>query len=604
MTLRQFTPLLQAPPVQVGLGIGVVVVGLLVWGLMTWSGTLPGNDDMMRLAQVRDLLAGQNWWDVTQSRFDTPEGGAMHWSRVPDVFIGGLVMLLTPFLGAETAEFAALAIWPRLVLAGTLTAMAVALHRLGAGRAGIVAGLLAFLLSHAVVQFQPGRIDHHGFELMLALTAFAALCSAQRGWRTGVFVAACIALMLTVAIESLPYAAGSIALCGVLWVIRGDRDADLLRGLGGGLAGFAVLAYVLDAPGAGAGRAVCDAYGNFHASALILGGGGLFALGSTGRHFGEWRGRLAAGLGLSMAAGLTALAVDPSCLGSPYSGVDAEIMDGWMVSVTEARDLPRLFATSPAFGIAVFGFALVALIAGGASGVLIKSQNREMVVGLAALTALAVLVMAWQVRAVVFAHGFGAICAGLAAHHLIERLRAEEGTARVAALAGLLVLSPTTWQTAGMQLAPHKTEEPAEQQTEKINCRSAQSLAALSGLPPGRVFAPIDLGAAILVHTDHTIFAAPYHRNPQAIGRAIAVFEAPPQEAKIMLQASGADYLFVCEDLGEFKLYAKRAPEGLAAELANARRLDWLRPAVVVNESPGVQVYRIRQDAVAGTPQP
>ncbi|MEM9738972.1 MAG: hypothetical protein AAF829_03820 [Pseudomonadota bacterium] len=585
---------------QVAFGIALTVLILWIWGLVMWNGLLPGNDDMMRLAQVRDLLAGQGWYDVDQSRFDTPAGGAMHWSRLPDILIGGLILILTPFLGAETAEFAALAFWPRLFLAGTLTAIAVALHRLGVGRAGIAAGLVAFMVSHAVVQFQPGRIDHHGLELMLVLAACAALCAPQRGWKTGLFVAGCVSLMLTVAIESLPYAAGLILFCGLLWSVFGAREASMIKGLGAGLAGFSILAYLLDAPGIGAARAACDAFGNVHASALILGGLGLLALGTAGDRLRDWRARLAVGTGLGVAASLSALAVEPSCLGSPYSGVDAAIMEGWMTSVTEARSLPKLVETSPAFAFAAFGFGLAALAGAVFSFKGAAERQRSVLIGLMGLTVIALLVMAWQVRAVVFVHGFAAIGVGFVAHYLILNLVSQTGTARIAAFAGLIALSPTTWQTAGtyLETKPTEVEKGASKRSE---CRSAEAMARLQALPPSRVFTPIDLGPAVLIHTDHTIFAAPYHRNPGAIGRTLDVFESDPATARKLLQAAGADYLYVCNGLGELALYARRSPDGLAATLLAGDAPSWLEGAGETDANAGPRLLRIRHDAIVGT---
>lgn len=38
-----------------------------------------GGDDLMRLQQVRDWLAGQSWFDTTQYRVQPPEGISIHW---------------------------------------------------------------------------------------------------------------------------------------------------------------------------------------------------------------------------------------------------------------------------------------------------------------------------------------------------------------------------------------------------------------------------------------------------------------------------------------------------------------------------------------------
>ena len=41
------------------------------------GGDLRGNDDMMRMQQGRDLMTGERgWYDVSQRRLLTPEGGA------------------------------------------------------------------------------------------------------------------------------------------------------------------------------------------------------------------------------------------------------------------------------------------------------------------------------------------------------------------------------------------------------------------------------------------------------------------------------------------------------------------------------------------------
>src|ERR1039458_7159007 len=49
------------------------------------TGAFFDSDDAMRLVQVRSLLAGQPWFDMTSYRLDPPAGVFMHWSRVVDV---------------------------------------------------------------------------------------------------------------------------------------------------------------------------------------------------------------------------------------------------------------------------------------------------------------------------------------------------------------------------------------------------------------------------------------------------------------------------------------------------------------------------------------
>ena len=48
--------------------------------LIEWR--FPDPDDILRLVQVRDLLAGQGWFDLDQHRIDPLRNVPMHWSRL------------------------------------------------------------------------------------------------------------------------------------------------------------------------------------------------------------------------------------------------------------------------------------------------------------------------------------------------------------------------------------------------------------------------------------------------------------------------------------------------------------------------------------------
>src|SRR3546814_13905610 len=78
-----------------------VRVALIVWFIVhvvifvsQWPAIaalrLADTDDAMRMAQVRDLLAGQGWWDLTQYTVNPADGGVlMHGSRIVDAPLAG-----------------------------------------------------------------------------------------------------------------------------------------------------------------------------------------------------------------------------------------------------------------------------------------------------------------------------------------------------------------------------------------------------------------------------------------------------------------------------------------------------------------------------------
>jgi hypothetical protein len=122
-------------------------------------------------------------------------------------------------------------------------------------------------------------------------------------------------------------------------------------------------------------------------------------------------------------------------------------------------------------------------------------------------------------------------------------------------------------------------------------CDSASSVRALGDLPTSLLFTPIDLGPAILVQTDHSITAAPYHRSDLSMRRTIEFFTADEDRARAIFRGSGAGFLIFCPASNEAKTYRSIAPDGLAVRLAEGRIPDWLSPIDVKTSAP-IRIYR------------
>ena len=135
----------------------------------------PDPDDAMRLVQVRDWLAGQSWFDVTQYRLSAPQGGPMHWSRLVDLPIAAIILLARPFAGQHGAETAALIIVPLLTLGIAMLLVHRIAFRLMGTRAALLAVLATPLSLGAMKQMKILRIDHHGWQIVLALLAMLAI---------------------------------------------------------------------------------------------------------------------------------------------------------------------------------------------------------------------------------------------------------------------------------------------------------------------------------------------------------------------------------------------------------------------------------------------
>ena len=71
-------PLARDLRLAVALALGVMAVMLAIyWPAIATMGFRDG-DDALRLVQVRDLIAGQSWFDTTQYRINPPSGSLMN----------------------------------------------------------------------------------------------------------------------------------------------------------------------------------------------------------------------------------------------------------------------------------------------------------------------------------------------------------------------------------------------------------------------------------------------------------------------------------------------------------------------------------------------
>src|SRR5580765_3497991 len=96
------------------------------WGAIQIFG-LGDTDDNMRMMQVRALLDGQGWYDLSQHRM---AGSNIHWSRLVDLPIAGLKLAFTPLFGGKTAETIAVTVAPLLPMLVAMQAIALTTRRL------------------------------------------------------------------------------------------------------------------------------------------------------------------------------------------------------------------------------------------------------------------------------------------------------------------------------------------------------------------------------------------------------------------------------------------------------------------------------------------
>lgn len=574
------------PVLAITLAWAAVCVLLVLTSPHLGAGRFPDVDDALRMVEVRDLLAGQGWYDLYQHRMTPPEGTLMHWSRLVDAPLAAGIGLLALVMPQASAEVLVAAAMPLLVLLGAMLATGrLAYDKFGVQVAVLV--VLAFALVPMVpAQFQPLRIDHHAWQVLSVAIATWAVFRPDAA-RGGMMAGLAMAAGLMISLETLVMAAGFALLLAWRWLADPAERAGLaryLQALALGLAGlFAATRGVADlAPH-------CDAIAPAHL--------GFFGIVAAGASLLAARARLhplvvLAGLGISGLAGLALIGwAAPQCLASPFAGLDPLVREHWYRHVSEglplwqrplAEALPAAVQCLIALGIA--GFA--ALKGDPANRVWWREYALLLAVGIAAGLV--------TYRSIAFAGLLATIPLGWFAAAMIARWQAS---AAIAPKLGVAAALYAALLPAGLIALLLPREAPAAQAPASSlafsACELHRNAAKLDALPTGTLFAPLDMGGHLLLDTRHSVVASSHHRAADGMRAVIAAFIAAPDEARAQVLASGADYLALCTDSGEIAVYRAAGGEGsLAAMLARGEAPLWLEPAAL-GTPPALKVWRV-----------
>lgn len=596
-----------------GARLRMVPVLLIAWAAVAASSLLAGQmlfasmsmDDFMRMAQVRDYLAGQNWFDLTQYRLDPPNGVAMHWSRLIDIPIAWLVLGLARFIGRAKAEFYSAALWPLLLLLPTMALAGALARRLAGETAAIVAVILVAISAPSIMHFRPGAVDHHGAQLLLVLAG--TWCAMARGDARlmPMFGGLAGALSLAIGLEMLPAIAALLAAVGLRWAIEGERAARATSAYGLGFVAGAGALFAATVPPAAWFSPACDALSIVWVAAAALSGGTLALLAIASARLGGVSMRLAAGAVMGTLALLAFAFAFPSCLGDPYAHLDPRMVTLWLDYVSEAQNVFAIAITSPAEFLPIYFPPIVGLALGALAMILAPRGERTLYLApFFALLAL-VAVALWQVR--------GAASANLLAQALIAvglvRLFAPGGDreSRIRFLvAAFAVSSPAlilVGQAYGAALAAYDPARPRLYVGGVADCRRPADMAPLTSLVPGRVLSLIDIGPTILYATPHSIFAAPYHRNGGGNRAAFDLLLGDDAAARRVIVEQSIDYVAICPGAPEHFNYARTAPEGLSARLARGEVPAYLE-ALSGDAKATLRVFRVRSEVFLRGTQP
>jgi hypothetical protein len=550
-------------------------------------------DDAMRLVEVRDWINGQGWFDLFQHRLDPP-GASMHWSRVVDVPLAALILLLRPLIGTHGAETVTLFLWPLLLFAAALGLVAAIAREMSGSvtTSQITAVVLAVLSAPALIHFRPGAIDHHNAQIVLLLTLVLLTSQIEQSAVKAALGGLVASLSLAIGIEMLPaIAAIGLAVVG-LFIWRGASVSRQIGAFGAALAASSLLLAPALLPLPSLALPVCDAFGG--PVLLLVAGGGISLMIMVGidRLHSTLRLRLATGAATAIALVSAFLSLFAGCIASPYAQLDPLVTSFWVDKVVESMSLATMLQLTPQKVLGFYGFPLMTM--GFAAAALIQSNplgRFRWIVGIMTLAALIGLSF-WEMRAAAAA---SMVAAPIFAASLVI-LWPTLATGRSLVLLALAV-SPASFAALGLSAKPLIDQVFKPQMTiaerDASTCQTVSDVASMTQLPKGRVMAPIDLGPMILADTDHAVFAAPYHRNNDGIVAMLKLMLAPGPTARQILSDRRVDYVVTCSAAPEQDL-VNLAPDGLAARLGRGETPDFLEP-LDLDPTHKISVWRVRR---------
>lgn len=587
-------------------------IALLVWGAMSliaivakWRAIgaldLPDTDDAMRMAQVRDLLAGQSWWDLTQYRVNPAGGGVlMHWSRIVDAPLAAGILLLKPLFGQAMAERIVMTLWPPMLGAALSVACALGYRGLSDRRIAYVVPLFLVMSGFIVVQFRPLRIDHHGWQILLAMLIMGQALRPP-SWRAGLIAGLCAAALLAISIEGLPIVALFAGLAALRWALHGrGGDRDRLCGYMGALAGGAILFQFLTRGPLGLTGTWCDSLSAPYMAAFVAAAAGIFA--AVRANPGRPRVRLCL---LTGAAGLAAGALvwtEPQCANGPFASLDPIVVEYWYRKVLEGQPL---WASKPYDAIHVLlpslaGLAGSLLAWRGCSSAEERKAWATLILALLGAAGLSLLVL----RSVSTAHLFalpGCAWLGLRAWEWARTIRSPLPRILASAMAALTlpmlgsIAAVTVLGLIFPVLKPDERSKAAEAPYEQT-CLDSVSIAALDRIKPATVLTPIDLGAPLIFWTHHSMVATGHHRNKEAMADTIRAFTGDPAKAEALVRKQKATLIVFCRGANDLSQYRRARKDGLAAQLYAETAPAWLEP-VAIGKRSGLSVWRVKPAA-------
>ena len=588
--LRYARPALLALLVIFGIWYGFYALSPQWARILNWQ--LTDSDDITRTLEVRAWLDGQGFYDRMLHRSNPPFGGELHWSRLSDAPLALVELILRPFFGAQQAEIIGVFFTPLLLGLGFTYCAYLAAKPLYEGRFSLLIALFIVVFFRALgVNFAPGRVDHHGLQLIsFALFLYGIIANDKKG---GIIAGIALAASLTIGLEML-----LLEIIGVLWL---------------------VLMWAKD----GKARAIATQY--FGVSLFISIIIGLFINVAPYEIFQSANERLSIAQAAPIAMGAILLAIVakfasqsaikiriialfiialpvigvaaqfPILLKPLYWQVSPTLYKYWFIDIGETFPLLEMGINKQ---IILGGFSVLVFVAGIFKATsLAKNPDTKFYNFLLLLLLLLVCIVMsfwFQARVTLQAAGLATII-GIALFS-----EAVDNLPKASAIFLCLVINPFVPELAlnlakAMHVPFHSSLPVFKVAAFGGNkCYAKPNYATLNYLPKGLVANNIAIGSYVLINTHHDVITTPFHRD---MGRdyLFNIYLADDETAQKLMKQRGINYLVYCGGAMELRRIAEYSPNSFMAHVLYGDAPDYLEK-VPDKTGSDVVIYRVKDN--------
>jgi len=418
----------------------------------------------------------------------------------------------------------------------------------------------------SLTQFLPGRIDHHNVQILLYVGLLWCLVNWQKP-HANIIAGLIIPLSISIGLDVLAFFILLMAWFGMEWAFGFDKNGKSLRRFALSLAIATVVLYPINISPSQWFAAHCDANSLVFLSAqlmiafsmLVMSASSSLLSGGTTKI--TVTSRLALASGLAVGCAIILLTIFPTCIGGPYAAVSDDLNTRWLSRVSEARNLMEVLNASPEYWIKTVGYcSLIFVIGAWLLSNNLENKSRLAMIYAAFLASVLLTIVQYRTIRIGFfaAIPICVIASELIARKLIDRFGGGSIPTMVGQATSVIVLSTASWALVGTLLLAKPAQSFSTDQNSNVEVQASNSAPmrktcfhesdykGLASLPVGHVISDLNSAPAILIFTDKSVVAGPYHRNQQGILDVMDFFLTNVDKAYQIAQRQNLDYVALC----------------------------------------------------------